>query len=129
VVESLCDDLNTPRALAILHERLADLNKADGQEKRARAEGALLASANILGLLRDDPRHWLQENISLAATVNSRVSVGVIRGREWIERRIEERDAARRQRDFPAADRIRDDLLEAGVIVEDTPQGARWRRA
>jgi cysteinyl-tRNA synthetase len=131
VVKALCDDLNTPLALSVLHERLADLNKAEGEEKRARAEGALLASANILGLLTDDPRHWLQENISLAATVNSRVSVDmqVIRGREWIERQIEERDAARKQRDFATADRIRADLLAAGVVLEDRPQGTTWRRA
>jgi cysteinyl-tRNA synthetase len=131
VLEALCDDLNAPLALSVLHERLADLNKAEGEEKTARAKGALLASANILGLLADDPRHWLQENISLAATVDSRVPVDiqVIRGREWIERRIEERDTARRQRDFPTADRIRADLAAAGVILEDTPQGTTWRRA
>jgi cysteinyl-tRNA synthetase len=133
VLEALCDDLNTPLALSVLHERLADLNKAEGEEKRARAKSALLASANILGLLADDPRHWLQENISSAPSGMSQAiefrAATAVRGREWIERRIEERDAARRQRDFPTADRIRADLAAVGVILEDTPQGTTWRRA
>jgi cysteinyl-tRNA synthetase len=117
----------------MLHERLADLNKAEGEEKTARAKGALLASANILGLLADDPRHWLEGNISLAPSGISQAiefrARTAVRGREWIERRIEERDAARRQRDFPTADRIRADLAAVGVILEDTPQGTTWRRA
>jgi cysteinyl-tRNA synthetase len=131
VVEALCDDLNTPLALSVLHERLADLNKAEGEEKRARAQTALLGSANILGLLVDDPRHWLQESIGVAATVNSGVSADVqlSRVREWIQRRIAERDAARKKRDFATADRIRADLAAAGVLLEDTPQGTNWRRA
>ena len=68
VVEVLCDDLNTPLALSVLHERLADLNKAEGEEKRAWAQTALLGSANILGLLVDDPRRRLEESIGVAAT-------------------------------------------------------------
>ena len=47
---------------------------------------------------------------------------------EEIERLIEERQAARRRRDFAAADRIRDDLAERGVLLEDTPSGTRWKR-
>ena len=131
VVEALCDDLNTPLALSVLHDRLAELNKAEGDTDKARAEAALLGSANILGLLADDPRHWLQESIGSAATVNSRVSADgrVIHGREWVERQIEERDAARKKRDFSTADRIRADLAVAGVILEDGPRGTTWRRA
>jgi cysteinyl-tRNA synthetase len=47
---------------------------------------------------------------------------------EEIERLIEERQTAKRRRDFPAADRIRADLAERGVLLEDSPQGTRWKR-
>ena len=127
VVEAVCDDLNTPLALAVLHERLAELNKAEGEAEKAPAKAALLASADILGLLADDPGHWLQQPVTRSLSVGA--DAYVVRGRESIERQIEERDAARKQRDFAKADRIRADLAAHGVILEDTPQGTNWRRA
>jgi cysteinyl-tRNA synthetase len=45
-----------------------------------------------------------------------------------IEKRVEERDAARRARDFARADRIRNELLESGVILQDSKAGTRWKR-
>jgi cysteinyl-tRNA synthetase len=57
------------------------------------------------------------------------VDIQIIRGREWIERQVEERNTARKERDFATADRIRADLLAAGVVLEDRPQGTTWRRA
>jgi cysteinyl-tRNA synthetase len=131
VVEALCDDLNTPLALSALHDRLTELNKAEDDNDKSRARAALLESADILGLLADDPRHWLQESIGSTATPNSRVSVGggMAPDGEWVQRQIEERDAARKKRDFPTADRIRADLAVLGIILEDGPRGTTWRRA
>jgi cysteinyl-tRNA synthetase len=129
VVQALSDDLNTPLALAVLHERLAELNKADGEAERARAKAALLASADILGLLADDPRRWLQGEIGLTETPRVCVESQLVRGREAIERQIEERDVARKRRDYATADRIRADLAAHGVIIEDGPRGTSWRRA
>ncbi|MFM8501813.1 MAG: cysteine--tRNA ligase, partial [Fluviibacter sp.] len=48
---------------------------------------------------------------------------------EEIEARIQERLDARKTKDFATADRVRKELLEAGVVLEDTPQGTIWRRA
>jgi cysteinyl-tRNA synthetase len=131
VVEALCDDLNTPLALSALHDRLTELNKAEDDNDKSRARAALLESADILGLLADDPRHWLQESIGSTATPNSRVSAGggMAPDGEWVQRQIEERDAARKKRDFPTADRIRADLAVLGIILEDGPRGTTWRRA
>jgi cysteinyl-tRNA synthetase len=47
---------------------------------------------------------------------------------EEIDRRLAERNAARARRDFAASDKIRDELLNAGVILEDTKAGTRWKR-
>ena len=48
---------------------------------------------------------------------------------DWVEGKLQERQEARKDRDFARADAIRDELTEAGVVVEDTPQGARWKLA
>ena len=71
----------------------------------------------------------MQEGVSPAATPRVSPEAQLSRGKDVIEQRIEERDAARKRRDFATADRIRAELAEAGVILEDGPQGTTWRRA
>src|SRR4029453_8195323 len=114
------DDLNTPMAISHLHEALTALNRATSNAEKAHWKAALLADGKLLGLLQDDPARWLKGEP--AATGASLDTAG-------IEDQIAARTAARKAQDFAAADRIRKELLDAGVILEDGPKGPTWRRA
>jgi cysteinyl-tRNA synthetase len=113
------DDLAVPQALAIVHESVRDGNAAltagdvAGTAKRLGEVRAMLA---VLGL---DPlaAPWGagQAGGDLRPVVDALISVA-----------LDQRQAARARKDFAAADAIRDQLLEAGVVVEDTPRGPRW---
>jgi cysteinyl-tRNA synthetase len=115
VLEALADDLNTPLALARLHETLNDLNRAESATERARFGRRLKAGGLLLGLLQAAPEAWLAAAHELDAAL--------------IEAKLAARAAARRAKDFKTADAIRAELSEAGVIIEDRPDGTRWRRA
>ncbi len=106
--EALCDDLNTPQAIAEMH-RLADAAMAGD----ATASGGLAAAGAALGLLQADPAAWFHAGADTAA----------------IEAAIAARLAARMARDFARADAIRADLAAQGVLLEDGPRGTTWRRA
>ncbi len=115
---ALEDDLNTPLALAHLHEAVSGLNKAKSDTGKARAKGDLLAGGELLGLLQQDPEIWLRG----AATATGA-------GDAEIDTLVAERIAARKNKDFAAADRLRDELAAKGILLEDGPGGTSWRRA
>ena len=108
VMEALCDDLNTPAALAALHG-LADQAMAGD----AAAAAGLRAAGGLMGLLGQAPDAWFQGGVDAAA----------------VEAAIAERLAARRARDFARADAIRAAWLAQGIAFEDKPDGTTlWRR-
>ena len=113
---ALCDDLNTPEAISALHRIAADLNKADEADK-PRLKAELLAAADLLGLLTHAPSAWFQQGHTEDGLDNAA-----------IDALIEERTAAKKARDFARADAIRQELDDAGIVLEDTREGTRWSR-
>jgi len=118
VEAALLDDLNTPDAFAAL-SRLADSARAaTTHDAKRKAKTALLSAGALLGLLKHTPDEWFKHSAS-----------GVEIDAAQVERLIEERAAAKKARDFASADRIRAQLQDMGVAIEDTPQGTRWKVA
>ena len=118
VEAALCDDLNTPKALAVLHRLAGDLNRAGDEVAKARACAALRGSGALLGLLQADPEAWFrgagQEDGMSDAEIQALIAA---------------RATARSQRDFAEADRIRAAMAAEGIALEDTAEGTLWRRA
>jgi cysteinyl-tRNA synthetase len=110
---ALCDDLNTPKALAAMHSLVDDVHRAADPAGRSERQHALLAGGWLLGLLGEGVDAHFQGGSQMDA--------------HEIERLIEARNEARRNRDFAGADAIRDELAERGIELEDTRDGTRWK--
>jgi cysteinyl-tRNA synthetase len=115
-IEAMEDDLNTSKALAVIHDLVRDGNAALADGNDARTRESLAGVRAMLGVLGIDPRNWSTSDTSeLRTVVDALVSLA-----------LEQRAAARARKDWAAADAVRDQLKAAGVLVEDTPHGARW---
>ncbi|WP_440583605.1 DALR domain-containing protein, partial [Xanthomonas citri] len=117
-IDAMDDDLNIPRALAVLHDAVrvgnAALDGGDLATARERAV-AVLDMTRVLGIDPTDPS-W-----SSGTDPVTHRSLSAL-----VERLLVDRADARVAKDFAAADRIRDELTAAGITIEDTPAGAHW---
>ena len=117
------DDFNTPRALALVFEEVRSLNRAMDERKASSVVARALAvarCAEVLGLLQERPEAFLARK-KRQWTQRQGLSS------EWIEETIQRRDQARRQKQWSEADRIRAELQQKGITLEDTPGGTLWK--
>ena len=111
--EAMDDDFNTPEAMAVLFDLANELNKT----KSLGVASLLKGLAGVLGLLQRDVNEFLQGDVA-----EQEVDLDV-------EGLIIQRNDAKKAKNFAEADRIRKELADAGIILEDSPQGTTWRRA
>jgi len=118
--EEMDDDFNTPRALALIFDEVRALNKLLDQKKATGIEAryaALRAMCDALGLLQEGyferkKQRWLKNSILSEGEILAAIGL---------------RNEARKAKNFPEADRIRDELNQRGVAIEDTPEGTKWK--
>jgi cysteinyl-tRNA synthetase len=113
---ALEDDLNTPQAIAALHDWASALNKTADPRTHEAMKAALIGGGAVLGLLQQDPEDWFKGAVSDGLADDK------------IEALIAARTAARKAKDFAEADRIRDELAAEGVLLEDGSGGTTWKR-
>ena len=116
LVAALEDDLNTPKAMAEYFALARALNKSNDPAEMKALAAQMYAAGELLGLLADDPEQWFAGEVD-----------GDMTGDD-VEKLIAQRNEARAAKDFRKADAIRDQLADAGIVIEDGPQGTTWRR-
>ena len=112
---ALCDDLNTPLAMSELHALAKKANTSNDVAEQAQLKAALLYCGKLIGLLEQDPQQWF--GLHDSAIDN-----------EYIDKLINERNRARADKDFAAADEIRDQLAALNIEILDSAEGTRWRK-
>ena len=120
VMQALLDDINTPNAISEIHELAKQLNKASDHSEQSTLKGQLIASATLLGLLQQDPEDWFRWQA--AGGGDDALSD------EQIETMVQQRLDARSNKDFATADKLRDELEAAGIVLEDGAGKTQWKR-
>ena len=109
------DDLNTPEALSLLFQLAKLINSSSDPIQKMKYGATLKELSGVLGLLQDDPKTFFQ----FGATLSD----------EEIDQQIALRNRARDEKDFQTADKIRDSLLEQGIILDDSSEGTTWKKS
>ena len=113
---ALNDDFNTPMALSILFEIAKQINieRTTNPKKASALSSHLIKLGNYIGILNHNADEYLKQGSDLSESE--------------ISKKIDQREAARNSKDFAMSDQIRDELLELGIILEDSANGTTWRR-
>ena len=116
------DDFNTPEALAVLFELAKQINRETQPRQQRILAARLRQLGGVLGLLQQDPEQFLKGTPLSRDRQNGALTPAEI------DTLVSQRDQARAAKDWPTADRIRDQLLQAGILLEDGAGGTGWRR-
>ena len=118
--QALSDDFNTPSAIAVMFDLVRDINRAKSEQQGAQHALASLLRylGGVIGLLQAEAEDYLKSDSGLGAGLSNTA----------IDELIAQRLQARASKDWANADRIRDELSAAGIIIEDGAGGTRWRR-
>lgn len=114
LLDALKDDLNTPLAFSYLHELTDAINKATSPEDKKKHQRLLKGNALFLGFLNQSSKNWFQTGREGITS-------------EAIESLLQERQQARKNKDFKTADTIRQALESQGILIDDTPEGSTWK--
>jgi len=123
-IEAMDEDLNTPAAIALIFEKITEMNRTldsglgeSGRKTLATDLADLYSAASVLGLLGESPEEFFEKAAASSGSVDTAM----------IERLIEERAKARASKDWTRADAIREELKRLGIVLEDGPKGTIWR--
>ena len=114
ILEALSNDLNTPMAMAEVFSLAKKLNKTLDSDEQEDIAAQIYAAGKILELFEKNTKEWFSKTIKCKYSEDE------------IKNLIIEREAARSEKDFNKADKIRDQLLVEGISIEDTSAGVRW---
>ena len=111
------DDFNTPEALSVLFELARELNKAKGTDAEPGLAATLATLAGMLGLLEQQPEAFLQGGADASDDEAAEIEALIVK-----------RNQARADKDWAESDRIRDEFIARGIVLEDGANGTSWRR-
>ena len=116
--QAMDDDFNTPVALSVLFDLARELNKTDDLTEKQKLAHTLKHLAGVLGILQDAPDTFLKGGMDTSGL-----------DEQSIEQLIQQRQQAKQAKNWAEADKIRDQLKEQGIVLEDAPGGkTTWRR-
>jgi cysteinyl-tRNA synthetase len=120
-LEAMDDDFNTPEALAVLFDMVREINRLreSDQQQAAGLAAELRRLGGVLGIIQDDPEQYLRSGVGSEEGLSD----------SEIDVLIQQRLNARADKNWAEADRIRDQLQDAGIVLEDGANGTTWRRS